>query len=166
MLSKSTASKFSDAIWHRVKRLRSLLRKLTFSRLSVSIKKKDKKVINSSTKCLISVKIAILTPHIIVYHHHWWMFGWYLICRNMSTDYVWFWKFCMDLQPAADPPGGLLVFEVGHHPRKKIHVIRVVFQDQTMYARTSFRGAKTCKIGKKGMFLVIWRILERTWRTN
>ena len=23
-----------------------------------------------------------------------------------------------------------------------------------MYARTSFRGAKTCKIGKKGMFLV------------
>ena len=24
-----------------------------------------------------------------------------------------------------------------------------------MYARTSFRGAKTCKIGKKGMFLVI-----------
>ena len=50
------------------------------------------------------------------------------------------------------PPGGLLVFEVGYHPRKKIHVIRVVFQDQTMYARTSFRGAKTCKIGKKGMF--------------
>ena len=24
-----------------------------------------------------------------------------------------------------------------------------------MYGRTSFRGAKTCKIGKKGMFLVI-----------
>ena len=24
-----------------------------------------------------------------------------------------------------------------------------------MYARTSFRGAKTCKIGKKGMFFVI-----------
>ena len=24
-----------------------------------------------------------------------------------------------------------------------------------MYARTSFRGAKTCKIGKKGVFLVI-----------
>ena len=23
-----------------------------------------------------------------------------------------------------------------------------------MYARTSFRGAKTCKIGKKGVFLV------------
>ena len=39
MLSKSTASKFSDAIWHRVlRRLRSLSRKLTFSRLSVSIK--------------------------------------------------------------------------------------------------------------------------------
>ena len=47
-------------------------------------------------------------------------------------------------------PGGPLVFEVGYHPRKKNHVIRVVFQDQAMYARTSFRGAKTCKIGKKG----------------
>ena len=38
---------------------------------------------------------------------------------------------------------------------KKIHVIRVVFQDQAMYTRTSFRGAKTCKIRKKGVFLVI-----------
>ena len=35
---------------------------------------------------------------------------------------------------------------------KKIHIIRVVFQDQAMYARTSFRGAKTCKIGKKVCF--------------
>ena len=52
-------------------------------------------------------------------------------------------------------PGGPLVFEVGYHPRKKIHVIRVVFQDKAMYARTSFRGAKTCKIGKKGVFLAI-----------
>ena len=51
--------------------------------------------------------------------------------------------------------GGPLVFEIGYHPRKKIHVIRVVFQDQAMHARTLLRGAKTCKIGKKGMFLVI-----------
>ena len=51
--------------------------------------------------------------------------------------------------------GGVLVFEVGYHPRKKIHVIGVVFHDQAMYARTLFRGAKTCKIGKKGVFLVI-----------
>ena len=35
---------------------------------------------------------------------------------------------------------------------KKIHVIRVVFQDQVMYARTLFRGAK---LEKKGVFLVI-----------
>ena len=34
----------------------------------------------------------------------------------------------------------------------KNHIIRVVFQDQAMYARTSFRGAKMCKIGKKGVF--------------
>ena len=50
---------------------------------------------------------------------------------------------------------GALAFEIGYHPRKKIHVIRVVFQDRAMYPRTSFRGAKTCKIGKKGVFLVI-----------
>ena len=34
--------------------------------------------------------------------------------------------------------------------KKKNHVIRVVFQDQAVYARTSFRGAITCKIGEKG----------------
>ena len=38
---------------------------------------------------------------------------------------------------------------------KKNHVIRVVFQDKAMYERTSFRGAKTYKIGKKGVFLAI-----------
>ena len=38
---------------------------------------------------------------------------------------------------------------------KKIHVIRVVFQDQAIHARTSFLGANTCKIGKKGVFLFI-----------
>ena len=37
--------------------------------------------------------------------------------------------------------------------KKKNHVIRVVFQDQAMYARTSFRGAKTRKIGKKKWYV-------------
>ena len=45
--------------------------------------------------------------------------------------------------------GGALVFEVGYHPHKNIHIIRVVFQDKAMYAPTSFRGSKTNKIGKK-----------------
>ena len=49
-------------------------------------------------------------------------------------------------------PGGHLYLMLDIISVKKIHVIRVVFQDQAMYARTSFRGAKTCKIGKKGMF--------------
>ena len=31
----------------------------------------------------------------------------------------------------------------GYQARPKIHVIRVVFQDQALYARTAFRGAKT-----------------------
>ena len=47
---------------------------------------------------------------------------------------------------------GALVFEVEYHPHKKIHIIRVVFQDQAMYVCTLFRGAK---LEKKGMFLVI-----------
>ena len=51
--------------------------------------------------------------------------------------------------------GGALECQGGYQARPKIHVIRVVFQDQALYARTSFRGAKTCKIGKKGVFLVI-----------
>ena len=46
---------------------------------------------------------------------------------------------------------GPLVFEVGYH-RNKIHVIRVVFQYQAMFVRTLFRGAKTCKIGKRCVF--------------
>ena len=41
-----------------------------------------------------------------------------------------------------------------YQARPKIHVIRVVFRDQALYACTSFRGAKTCKTGKKGVFLV------------
>ena len=48
---------------------------------------------------------------------------------------------------------GALVFEVGYHPRKKIHIIRVLFQDQAMYARTSFRGEKNMQ--KKGYVLDI-----------
>ena len=45
--------------------------------------------------------------------------------------------------------GGALV-QVAYHPRKTVHVIRIVFQDQAMYAQTSSRGAKMSKIGKKG----------------
>ena len=49
--------------------------------------------------------------------------------------------------------GRALVFKVGYHPRKKkIHVIRVVFQDQAMYARTSFRVQKHAKFEKRVCF--------------
>ena len=57
--------------------------------------------------------------------------------------------------------GGALVFEGGYQPRKKNHVIRVVFQDQAMYACTSFRGAKMWKIGKKGVVLVN---IDKFWK--
>ena len=61
-------------------------------------------------------------------------------------------EFSLNIQ---NPGGGPLECQGGYQARPKIHVIRVVFQDQALYARTSFRGAKTCKIGKKGVFLVI-----------
>ena len=49
----------------------------------------------------------------------------------------------------------------GYQARPKIHVIRVVFQDQAMYARTSFRGAKTCNIGKKGC---VFGHIDKFWK--
>ena len=55
---------------------------------------------------------------------------------------------------------GALVFKVGYHLHKKIHVIRVVFQDQAMYLRTSFRGAKCAKLGEKRCFWSYLQILE------
>ena len=100
-----------------------------------------------------------------------------ILISNMSKSK--FWKFLKkfqksDLSSTHDSrkqrvnklPGGPLVFEVGYHPRKTIHVIRVVFQDQAMYARTSFRGAKTGKIEKRVCFWSDWQILERTWHTK
>ena len=47
------------------------------------------------------------------------------------------------------------MIEIRIFPLVKIHVIRIIFHDQAMYVRTSFRGAKTCKIGKKSVLLVI-----------
>ena len=53
--------------------------------------------------------------------------------------------------------GGALVFEVGYHPRKKNHVIGVVFQDQAMYARASIRGAKTvCFWSYQGFWIYLY----------
>ena len=52
-------------------------------------------------------------------------------------------------------PGGPLECQGEYQAHPKIHVIRVVFEDQALYVRTSFRGAKTCKPGKKGVVLVI-----------
>ena len=39
--------------------------------------------------------------------------------------------------------------------------IRVVFQNHALYARTSFRGAKTCKIGKKGC---VFGHIDKFWK--
>ena len=48
-----------------------------------------------------------------------------------------------------------IIYRGGTRMSRGYHVIRVIFQDQALYARTSFRGTKTCKIGKKGVFFVI-----------
>ena len=70
----------------------------------------------------------------------------------------------------AKVPGGPLECQGGYQARPKIHVIRVVFQDQALYACTSFRGAKTCKIGKKrcvfGHIDKFWKEHDRQIKTN
>ena len=50
----------------------------------------DKKVINSPTNVWFLWKLQ--SSLLISYHRRWWKFGWFLICRNMSTDFVCFWK--------------------------------------------------------------------------
>ena len=60
------------------------------------------------------------------------------------------------------PEGGTRMSR-GYQARPKIHVIRVVFQDQALYARTSFRGANTCKIEKKGC---IFGHIDKFWKEH
>ena len=52
----------------------------------------------------------------------------------------------------AVPGGGAIECQGGYQACPKIHVIRVVFQDQAMYARTSFWGAKCAKLEKRVCF--------------
>ena len=64
-------------------------------------------------------------------------------------------KFLHTSNPSGKGSGGALVFQGGYHPRKTKHVIRVVFQDQAMYAPKSF-SCKNVKNGKHlGMFCVM-----------
>ena len=60
-------------------------------------------------------------------------------------------------------PGGHSNMSRGYQACPKIHVIRVVFQDQALYARTSFRSAKNVQNLKKRVCFWSYRqILERT----
>ena len=52
----------------------------------------------------------------------------------------------------------------GYQAHPKIHVIRVVFQDQALYVRTSFRGAKTCKIGRKKR--CVFGHIDKFWKEH
>ena len=60
-----------------------------------------------------------------------------------------------------DDPGGPLECQGGYQARPKIHVIRVVFQDQALDMHTSLRGANTCKIGKKGC---VFGHIDKFWK--
>ena len=66
--------------------------------------------------------------------------------------FIFFIYFMLPVIDISRGEGGALVFEVGYHPRKKIPVIRVVFQDQAMYARTSIRVQKHAKLEKRCVF--------------
>ena len=85
--------------------------------------KKDRKVINSSTKCLISVKIAIMTPHIIPLPlvNVWLIFdlqkyvNWLCVFSKVNPCFQNAHVFCMDLQPAADPYNVVCRWRHGRH---------------------------------------------------
>ena len=52
--------------------------------------------------------------------------------------------------------GGALVFEVGYHPRKKIHVKLGLFFRTRQFTRAHRLGVqKRAKLEKKGVFLAI-----------
>ena len=61
------------------------------------------------------------------------------------------------------PQGGHSNVKGGYQAHPKIHLIRVVFQDQALYARTSLRGTKTCKIGKKGC---VFGHIDKFWKEH
>ena len=50
------------------------------------------------------------------------------------------------------PPGVQLVFQGGYHPCKTKHVIRVIFQDQTMYGVHRLGVQKCPKLEKRVCF--------------
>ena len=58
-----------------------------------------------------------------------------------------------------DQRGGALVFQGRYHPRKTKHIIRLFFS-----TRTLFRGAKTSKLDKKGVFLAMVIYFGRKWQ--
>ena len=64
------------------------------------------------------------------------------------------------------PPGGPLECQGGYQARPKIHVIRVVFQDQALYARTSFRGENVQNRKKGCIFGHFWREHDRQIKKN
>ena len=61
------------------------------------------------------------------------------------------------------PGGGPLECQGGYQARPKIHVIRVVFQDQALYARTSFRVQKHAKLEKKGC---VFGHIDNFWKRH
>ena len=56
---------------------------------------------------------------------------------------------CQVTEPHPCPGGGGHSNVKGYQARPKIHVIRVVFQDQAMYECTSFRGEQNMQNRKK-----------------
>ena len=75
---------------------------------------------------------------------------------------MWFIYFIFEHVGDSPTLGGPLECEGGYQAHPKIHVIRAVFQDQALYAHTSFRGAKRAKLEKRVCFWSYRQILERT----
>ena len=76
----------------------------------------------------------------------------YMVLFNLVIEAIYAYHFAR----------GATEYQGGYQAHPKIHVIRVVFQDQALYVRTSFRGAKHAKLEKRVCFWSYRQILERT----
>ena len=140
--------------------------------------KKDKKVINSSTKCLISVKIAIMTPHIIPLPlvNVWLIFdlqkyvNWLCVFSKVNLFFQKAQVFCMDLQPAADPYNvvcsaapALIAFKLILRDLFSLAVKLVNFCGQKKIYKKVINSSTKCLISVKIAILIKPRLLVNVW---
>ena len=99
-------------------------------------------------------------PSFPLYTALWTVFliGWYTIYTFWLPIRIELSTWCSKVSPLPGGGGG-----EGYQARPKIHVIRIVFQDQALYVCTSFRGAKNVQNWKKGC---VFGHIDKFWKEH